>query len=343
MNDSPALSVFWGDERPPEPRVPSELSAEMTLVEFFHAYAWPDCLATKGDCEKTRRDYLRSLDYWARLTGNPPIGDITKRTCSQFLRQLRAVEFRGRPIADNTVYKHWVVIERLLEWTGPESRSVRHGADLVDRPPRIDGPRRVHEQPKPCYSLEDLWHWLQVLPQEARGFRKLERTDPADWWRALILTFYNTGMRPGTLFSIRWEMLRDHSLRVPREMVKGRRRGLLLYLNRAALDALQPIRRPAGLVFRWEGWPEAESTLRNHRDRLQDAAGIPRLDFTAFRRTFTTEAGKIGPIAMQLMTGHVGLGLRMAAEHYIDAGQVLADAMEKMPQPGPMRQKRLFD
>lgn len=342
MPDSPALSVFWGDDPPPQPRAPSQLSADMTLVEFFHAYAWPDCLATKGDCEKTRQDYVRALDYWARLTGNPPIREITKRTCSQFLRLLRGVEWRGRPISDNTVYKHWVVIERLIEWTGPESRSVRQAADLVDRPPRVQGPRRVHEEPSPGYSLEDLWHWLEVLRSAARGMPALQTTDPAAWWRALILTFYNTGMRPGTLFWIRWEFLHGQTLRVPREMVKGKRRGLLLYLNRPAMDALEPIRRPAGLVFRWERWPESESTLRNHRDRLQDAAGIPRLDFTAFRRSFITECSKISPLAMQLMTGHVGLGLRMAAEHYIDVEAVLGDALERMPQPGPVRQRMLF-
>jgi len=117
---------------------------------------------------------------------------------------------------------------------------------------------------------------------------------------------------------------------------------LALYLNQAILDALAPIRRPAGLVFGWADWPRGETTLRRHRRRMHDAAGIPRLDFKAFRRTFTTECGKLSVLAMQLMTGHVGLGLRMAAEHYIDAPAILADALERMPQPGAATQRRLF-
>jgi hypothetical protein len=33
------------------------------------------------------------------------------------------------------------------------------------------------------------------------------------------------------------------------------------------------------------------------------------------------------------MLGHVGPGLRMAADHYINAEDVLSDALAKLPQP----------
>lgn len=67
----------------------------------------------------------------------------------------------------------------------------------------------------------------------------------------------------------------------------------------------------------------------------QEAAGIPDRSFYAFRRTFATQCGKISPLAMQLEMGHVGPGMKMATQHYINAEEVLADALAKLPQPGP--------
>ena len=58
--------------------------------------------------------------------------------------------------------------------------------------------------------------------------------------------------------------------------------------------------------------------------------------------TFCTECGKINTLAMQLMTGHEGMGIRMAAEHYIDAEVLLAAVLPHLPQPGPVRQRELF-
>jgi len=338
-----AWSVVWPDDgERVKQRAPSELSAEMTLVEFFWQYAWPDCLQPKGDSPATRKDYAKSLDYWAEFTGNPPIEKIDKRTCSKFLRLLRGVRGqRGEVLSQNTVFKHWTNIQRLLDWTGPQGRGNRNGTDLVQNPPWIEAPRKEFAAPKRAFTLEELWTWLTALPKVARPMPKVPAFEPAAWWRAVILLGYNTGMRPGTLFRIRWEMFEENALRIPTSIIKGKH-GRLLCVNDAAREAIEPLRRATGLVFGWENWPEADTTLKKHRERQQREAGLSPLSLYGLRRTFATECGKINPLAAQIMMGHQGLGMQMMVNHYIDAEQLLSEALSRLPQPGLPRQKLLF-
>jgi len=342
--DLPALRVIWGDDDPhARPRPPSELSAEMTLVEFFWRYAWPDCLEPKGDSIRTRKDYVTSLDYWALFTGDPPIYNITKRTCSQFLRRLAALPGQkpDTTLAANTIRKHWINIQRLLEWTGPHSRQTPQGTGLVDNPPWLQAPPKDYPGPKPGFSLDEIWDWLRKLPEiEPRRLPKMAQFDPVTWWRALILTFYNTGMRPGMLLRIRWEMIYGHVLRPPVSATKGRR-GQILWLNNAVLDAIEPLKRPKGLVFGWEDWSKGETTLRRERVRQERAAGIRCHPLKAFRRTFDTECTKINPVACQIQMNHMSPSIQMAFDHYLDAEEVLGSALEDLPQPGPLRQQLL--
>ena len=323
-----------GKRRPECDRGRGELSAQMTLADFFWSYAWPDCMEPRGTSKRTQSDYLTSLGYWTRLTGNPPIREITKQTFSRFLTLLRNLPgvCPGQQLSANTIFKHWANIERLLEWTGPAGRHNRNGTGLVQDAPWVEAPRKDHPTPGPRFTLEEMSRWLAILPEAARPIPCMNGFSPAAWWRAVILASYNTGMRPGTLFAIRWEMIDGHSLSIPAGIIKGRH-GRFLWLNDFALDALAPLRKESGPVFGWEDYPNKATTLLRERRELETAAGIRRLPLYGFRRAFATECGKINPMAMQIMMGHVGLGLKMAMEHYICAEDVLAEALPKMPQP----------
>ncbi|OHB68839.1 MAG: hypothetical protein A2V70_03510 [Planctomycetes bacterium RBG_13_63_9] len=311
-----------------------ELSADMTLREFFEVYVWPMCLRPKGNATRTRADYLSSLRRWAALSGDPPLDKITKETLAEF-----AGLVREQDLSENTIFKHVTTIQRLVDWTGPPSRSNRNGAGLVEAPAWIPAPRKQFNLPRRPFTLDEIARWLAVLPQTARPMPKLKGFSPATWWRAVILVAYNTGMRPGTLFQIWWEMLDGHVLRIPPSVIKGRH-GRLVWLNDPALEAIEPLRRPSGLVFRWADWPAGETTLKKHRYRQQRAAGVADLSLYGLRRTFATECGKINPMAMQIMLGHMGAGLQMAADHYVCAESLLADALAKLPQPEPISLRR---
>jgi len=340
MNDQSSLAVFWPEDavaRAGRLHGESKLSAEMSLPEFFWQYAWPDCLAPKGDSKRTRKDYAKSLDYWVILTDNPPVGGITKRTLSQFVRRLA-----GLPLARNTVYKHWVNVERLIRWTGPASRQNREGIGLVEVPAWTQGPRKQKVSPREGPRLDEINSWLEGLVLGARPILKLGGIDPVDWWAALILFDYNTGLRPGSLFRLRWEDLDGHWIQIAAVDYKGQQQDHRIWLNEPALRAITPLRRAAGLVFAWEGWPRAETTFRKHRRRTQQRAGIQPFSLYGLRRRFCSELGKINPLAAQIMMGHRGLGMAMMIDHYIDRESILSDALSRLPQPGRLVQRRLF-
>jgi len=317
--------------------------ARITLSDFFGQHAWPRIFLPRNRSTRTRADYLGSLGHWERIWRCPSLLQITPEMCAAFVCRLRDLPGRkGRPMSENTVFKHWVNIQRLLDLTGPADRENPDRAGILDDPPWIGRLRRQQPAPKSPMELHAIWRWLDALPRAARSCPRNAAYDPAAWWRALILTAYNTGARPGTYFRIRWEWLSGHVLRVPPgEAIKGTA-GRLLYLNSAALEALAPLRRPAGLVLGWSDWPKAETTLKKHRYRQLAAVGLPPADLYALRRSFATQAAMINPLAAQIQMGHVGAGMSMMAAHYIDHESFLASALERLPQPEKPVQGKLF-
>ena len=338
------LSVIWPDEERPGQRTSAAgLSAEMTLCDFFGRYAWPDCLAPKGDALSTRKDYEQSLAYWRLFTGDPPLCEISKRTCSTFVQLLAGSRGKrdDRLLAANTIYKHWINCERLLRWTGPQTRQNREGAGLIEAPPWISTPRKDRPGPRPAFSLPEIQAWLEALPRAARLPARMVGVDPAAWWRAVILLDYNTGLRSGTLFKIRWEQIAGAWLDVPAAISKGKQ-GRLTWLNRPALDAIEPLRAPGGLVFRWSNWPACDNTFGQIMHRQQRAAGVRPLTLYALRRAFCRELVRINPLAAQLAMGHSGLGFSMMTNHYLDVEALLAESLARLPQPGAAVQGELF-
>jgi len=303
---------------------------------FFDVWAWPYCLEPAGREPGTESAYRTAISYWVRLTGNPPIAEITRQHMVRFLNGLKTMTSlrTGGPLSIASVRKHMLVIQRLLEWTAHPDRHNPNGAGLRSDVPWCPIPRKEFPTPRPGFSLPEIGGWLAVLPDVAEPMPTVDGTDPVAWWRALLLVSYNTGMRPGTTFRVTWDMLDGHTLRIPPTIVKGHF-GRLVWLNDHALAALEPLRRSSGLVFGWDGWPARETTLRRHLRAQQRAASVPQRSLYGFRRAFATECGKINPLAMQIALGHVGLGLQMAANHYIDHEAVLAEALSKLPQPTP--------
>lgn len=337
------LRVWQPDDDEPRREAPGRLSPESTLSDFFHQYVWPEILGPKAVSPETRKEYLTSLAYWTRFTGDPPLVRIDDRTCTRFVRQLRAVVTRHRaPLSDTTVAKHCEAIQRLLDWAGRRGRRNRKGASLIDHAPYVERPGRPHKAPRPAFRLDELWDWLRVLPAAARPVQRIAQYDPAAWWTAFILVAYNTGLRPGAMFRMRWEQIEGNVLLAPASILKGRS-DRQFWVNDFALAALEPIRRSAGLVFGWPDWPAARAIFARHMRRQQRAARIRELPPYGLRRAFATQAGKINPLAMQIQMGHVGLGMRMAAEHYVDQAELLGEALGRLPQPRPIVQKRLFE
>ena len=143
---------------------------------------------------------------WALATGNPPLSKIDGSTLVLFRDFLAAC--RQLPGTRATADDHRALRQvQRSTFRGPPGPHVRDGLGLLDRVPWIRPPRV--DQPAP----ED-----RPLPTLVGGVRKGRGTlripeipgiPPPDWWRALIVFTYNTGLRR-RLFGLEW---RDVHLR----------------------------------------------------------------------------------------------------------------------------------
>lgn len=339
---SPALRLVVPDEEPLTKTISrrdsaADLDAQVHgLVEFFHRYAWPSCMAPSGDCQRTRKEYLTTLGYWQRFTDDPPIGRITQATCQKFARLLANANF-----ANATLRKHTRHILYLLDRTGPKTRQNPDGAGLVDSSAWLKMPRKQRHPPRPPLTLAEIHAWMAA----ARHPRPTDKTMPVPpplWWRSIILFGYNTGLRISSLVQIAWEHLDgDHRIaRMPPGIVK-RHMGHLIYLNQWAREVLDGLPHREGPIFPWAGWPVSDQTLHRHAALMQDGAGIRPLRFQGLRRAFSSYAARINNLAAQMQMGHEGPGMQVMTHHYLDF-EVLAEALERLPQPGPMTQAMLF-
>lgn len=339
------LSVFWGDvEHRPKAHTPAELTTRNTLTEFFYRYAWPDVLQPKGDAKRTLRDYQTTLKYWARFTGDPPMCRIDKKICAKFIRFLETLpgQKRGTEISANTIRKHWDSIQRILNYAGPDSLQNPDGAGLLDKVPWLRPPARHQPPLKRPLTLLEIWAWMEAC-RDARPTTMIIGVDARVWWRSLVAFDYNTGLRLDTLMRVHWEMIdEDGWLSIPPGIIK-KQQGQLTWLNKHAVAAIEAMPHRSGRIFPWRNWPDSQSTLQAQRRRLQRAAGIRALGFKSLRESFSSQLGRINPIAAQILMNHKGLGMRMMIDHYLDREVIIPEAIAKLPQPWGLSQARRVD
>ena len=330
-----------GPDRPREARPPTEPSAEWTLSQFYAAWV-RDSLGIAKD-SRTDEEYVLSLKLWAQATGDPPIREITARTFSRFVGKLKLRRKRnGEPLSSSTVHKHWAAIQRLLDRTGPATHRSRDAAGLVEQSVYLKPPKKSLTPKKP-HTLETIHRLLEVC-WEAPSTEMIEQDVAASvWWRGLILWMYNTGQRIGTAMSVQWESLDDRWLLIRPGQIKGGR-GLDIYLNDPAMEAIEVLRRPTGRIFAWRNWPVSKNTLHAHLRGLESLAGLHGFAFGGLRRAFAVECSLLNPMVAQIMMNHRGGGTHLMREHYIGGRpRILAPVLDRLPQPGRAVQRSLFE
>jgi integrase len=150
--------------------------------------------------------------------------------------------------------------------------------------------------------------WLQtemerLLASAAQEQVMLGDVPAADFWRALILTAYDTAERATALISIRWSDVRGGHILFRAETRKGQRRDVLREIGSDTQEALEAIRRggPADLVFRW---PRTYSYLWTRLGVILKRAGLPstrRDKFHKIRRTTASYYQAAGGSAQALL------------------------------------------
>lgn len=153
-----------------------------TLPEFFEDCYLP--LRLVGESPKTVVAYRTALNCWKRFARETPIDKIDTELLSRFQSHLLT---SIKPVSVNTYCNHLMV---LLRFAADEDQAV------IDKPPRW---RKLRE-PKRVPLALTTEEFGKVLAT-ARAWNL--PSNAADWWTALLLTCWETGLRYTALLSLR--------------------------------------------------------------------------------------------------------------------------------------------
>jgi len=329
---------------PPRQR-PAKLSAGSTLREFFELWFLPVVL--NGDTNaklSTVRSYESSLDWWERLTDDPPLSAVDAYTLATLKTGLRAATWRrgphapARTLSAHSIAKHLKQLRAVLLRVGPTIDRALPSAGLLDNAPfmRVATPKR--QMPKPAMPLDV----VRAVVLECLRLRDAD--DRREWFARVSLLFY-TGARIGTAQAVGPRNVVEREGRrwliVDGEDVKtGNAFAVPLHAEAAAaLDRL-PARN--GRFFR-QVHPR---TLSRKFAWLQKRAGVARpLGFHAVRRTHGEQMVAVGAasgqLAAQLSLDHARADT--TRQFYADARALLIDRLPKLVDDvADLGQLRLF-
>ncbi len=313
----------------PEPEHP-------TLRTFYEGYYKPNRLADASP--RTVRSYDGRVRLWILFTGDPPLAEITVQTLARFrdcLKGMRGKEPHRR-IANNTIRSYLRDLQAILDKAGPAGPRNRDAAGIIPAPvPWIKPPRLEYRTPR-IVTLEQLG--MLYLATAGMDVPKLYGIKPPAWWKALLVVTYNTGLRAGTLFTMRMDDIewKNRRLVIPPSKFKTGR-GQMIHLNQVVVEHLLAIRTDRELIFEW---PHANVQFYRELHRLEHLAAIPREEHFGLhdlRRTVATALWQTSPAAAQFHLGHTSIGTTQ--RHYVFGDDIVARALDQLPQPEAFRQK----
>ena len=303
---------------------------EPTLTSFYESFFVPVRLSEAADT--TKQTYRDVLKRWRLVTGDPPLSEINVQMLAKFKEHLQ--RSRGKhpdtTMSASTVAKMMRHLQAILDKAGPPGPRNRDAADLIERAPWIRPPR---PEPKPVRVVT--LDTLNSVYAAAVGMKgpTVDGLKPSLWWQALLVVTFNTGLRRGTLFKLRWEWL-DWEKRVfviPGHSMKAKRLHVTP-LNETAIEHLRMIySENRELVF---PWPMDQSTFDTYLHRLLDRAGIPRdqhFGLHDLRKTLATALWEASPQAAQLALGHTSSAVTV--NHYVSQTGIVANAIDQLAQP----------
>jgi integrase len=216
----------------------------------------------------------------------------------------------------------------------------------------VKEPRRL-----PTYVTPEHFDLIYSKACDLAKFPKLDEQScsPADWWRALVVTAYMTGLRIGEILAMRTEDLdlKGCQMLTRWDATKGDR-DEILPLHEVVVDHLHNLPSKGMLVF---PWPHDSRTLWVEFGRIQREAGIHLpcreqhqhtpachvYGFHDFRRAFATvNAPRMKPEALQRLMRHKSY--QTTQKSYINPTSQMQDAVSQMPVPESLREKtRLWE
>jgi integrase len=198
-----------------------------TLSEFFERTYLPVRLV--GAADGTVENYRQALTHWRRICGETPVAKVNSISIATFQRGLSV----GRSEATVNGY------------TRPIMAMLRLAADddfcVIDRAPKV----RMLREPKRSPLAITVEEFAKVLAAARSWPRSIAGYQPIDWWDAVLLTDWETGLRLEALFALRsvdllWD---DRGLFSQAEDAKDKE-AAWHELQPATLDAIRKIYDP---------------------------------------------------------------------------------------------------
>jgi integrase len=291
------------------------ISPSMTLLDYYDSVYKPQRLLDAS--EQCLRQYNTNLLRLDKLLGRKArLRDLTAENVSRIMAQLRD---KGRsPETCNKVRAQLVALWRFA--------AQRHLLKEWPNVRKLVAYRRVPTS----WTAEE---FASILESSAKARRKVAGVPAPLFWRALLLTIYDTGARVGALIRVCWEHvnLEQSTLLIPAELQKCRQ-DQLFKLHSQTVAAMSVIRQPERATV----FPGSYATLHWRYNRILRVAGLPhtrRDKFHKIRRTHATLlAANVGIEAASWSLGHANQS--MTREHYIDTTKLpQANVSDKLPRP----------
>lgn len=333
----------------------SGLTPQMSLRDFFSRWFLPIVLrGEKTNAASTIRLFEDSLEWWERITGDPPLRLIDDYTLAAFHEGLRAATFRrgklGRekPLSQYTILRHLKHVQQLLERAGPQIDPRKPAKQLVGILPRYRLSKPI-AKPKPHFTLEEAQKVvaasIDLTVQMVPGY-----STPL-FFRGLIGMAFVSGYRVGTLMALEWPWLVEKPdgwwIEAPSEAVPKTGKWKDVALPGWLAEALLAFPRKARKIFPWHCH---DDHLDKVHYRLQALARVrpdqQLLGWNAWRRTHATQMAALGAgFALSISQRALDHGdARTTSGHYVDVENLLRRQLPPLwdGPPVPDRQQRLF-
>lgn len=318
-----SVSVLWSLCQASEKRA----ACRLTLMEFYERHYKPEVSLAKGVTLNTIECRENALKYWVEITGNPVLDAIDKSVMCRYVVALREGSETRKPLAPATIRKHCSAIMSVLDYAGPKSVKNRDAHDLIPTPPAFPPVHVEIDVSDKTPNMEEFEQILATVKTANADGELYDGVGKGDWWHAIYLFLYNTGLRYSDVMSLRWQDLKHRKGRWVlsiRSRAEKTHREKHIPLNTAAVAVLDAMPRTRETIFYW---PKSERAFYSARLRLIRRVGlesITRGTFHAIRRMVGTYVDDA-----QLVLGHTSAAVtRLHYQSIERAGRAL-DALEQ--------------
>lgn len=283
----------------------------MLLTNLLDGYYTP----LRGVCERTQKLYRYTIAAFGEHLGrDATVDDLEELTVARFL----SARLREKAVA--TAAKDRTQIRALWEFAA--RRGLTNG-----RWPQIR-PIRVPERVPRCWLTDEMQRLL-VAAGERQG--SISGVPAGAFWRAALLTLYDTGERCAALLSLEWPDVSPAGITFRAEGRKGQTRDIYRPISAETWQAIDAIRGPRKLVFEWD---RCYTNLWRHLGKICEAAGLPNDRLSKFHRIRKTTASyaAAGGLDAQRLLDHAS---PVTTRRYLDPRVVRApSAPDVLPAVG---------